>query len=146
MIDDKADVIFPFLDAGIAGSYAAGKESGKNPAMFKLTIEDCTSYANIVGTEIVNNVAATSRMLGDYAKGTLKPGAVFLDLQDPELQTLKLCPKYEQNKAVADITKKTIDDVNSGAAKLPANAINARPDYPYREGFDGEVQNADKGN
>jgi basic membrane protein A len=145
MINDKADVIFPFLDAGIAGSYAAGKESGKNPAMFKLTIEDCTSYANIVGTEIVNNVAATSRMLSEYAKGTLKPGATFLDLQDPNLQTLKLCPKYQENKEVADITKKTIDDVNSGTVKLPANAINARPDYPYKEGFDGEVQNADKG-
>jgi basic membrane protein A len=142
MITDKADVIFPFLDAGIAGSYAAGKESGKDPAMFKLTIPDCTSYDNIVGTEVVNNVAATSLMLDRYYKGTLKPGTVFLDLQDPNLQTLRLCPKY---KAMPDIQKanaSTIAKVNSGALKLPASTINARPSYPYQEGFDGPVQNA----
>jgi basic membrane protein A len=142
MITDKADVVFPFLDAGIAGSYAAGKESGKDPAMFKLTIPDCTSYDNIVGTEVVNNVAATSLMLDRYYKGTLKPGTVFLDLQDPSLQTLLLCPKY---KAMPDIQKanaQTIAKVNSGEIKLPASAINPRPKYPYQEGFDGPVQNA----
>jgi len=144
MITDKADVIFPFLDAGIAGSYAAGKASGKNPAMFKLTIPDCTSYGNIVGTEVVNNEAATSLMLDRYVKGTLKAGAVFLDLQDPNLQTLKLCPKYEKNAQIAKVTKDTIDGVNKGSIKLPANAVNPRPDYPYQEGFDGKVQNAGK--
>jgi basic membrane protein A len=144
MITDGADVIFPFLDAGIAGSYAAGKASGKDPAMFKLTIPDCTSYDNIVGTEVVNNVAATSLMLDKYAKGTLKPGAVFLDLQDPKLQTLALCPKYQKNAAVAKATKDTIAAVNSGKTKLPANAINPRPNYPYQEGFEGPVQNAGK--
>ena len=142
MITDNADVIFPFLDAGIAGSYAAGKASGKDPAMFKLTIPDCTSYDNIVGTEVVNNVAATSLMLDRYAKGTLKAGTVFLDLQDPNLQTLKLCPKYQAKSEIAKATKDTIDAVNSGKIKLPANAINARPNYPYQEGFNGPVHNA----
>jgi basic membrane protein A and related proteins len=142
MITDKADVVFPFLDAGIAGSYAAGKASGKDPAMFKLTIPDCTSYDNIVGTEVVNNVAATSLMLDRYAKGTLKAGAVFLDLQDPNLQTLKLCPKYQAKADIAKATQDTISAVNSGKTKLPANSINPRPKYPYQEGFDGPVQNA----
>jgi basic membrane protein A and related proteins len=144
MITDNADVIFPFLDAGIAGSYAAGKASGKNPAMFKLTIPDCTSYGNIVGTEVVNNLAATSLMLDRYVKGTLKPGAVFLDLQNPSLQTLKLCPKYQADKTIAKATKDTIAGVNNGSIKLPANAVNPRPDYPYQEGFDGPVKNAGK--
>jgi basic membrane protein A and related proteins len=144
MITDGADVIFPFLDAGIAGSYAAGKASGKDPAMFKLTIPDCTSYDNIVGTEVVNNLSATSVMLEKYAKGTLKPGAIFLDLQNPKLQTLALCPKYQKNSVVAKATKTTIDGVNSGKIKLPANAINPRPGYPYQEGFEGPVQNAGK--
>jgi basic membrane protein A and related proteins len=144
MISDNADVIFPFLDAGIAGSYSAGKESGKNPAMFKLTIPDCTSYSNIVGTEVVNNLAATNLMLTRYAKGQLKPGAIFLDLQDPKLQTLKLCSKYQKDAKIAKVTKETIDGVNSGKIKLPANAINPRPDYPYQEGFEGPVKNAGK--
>ena len=142
MISDNADVIFPFLDAGIAGSYAAGKASGKDPAMFKLTIPDCTSYDNIVGTEVVNNLAATNLMLTRYVKGQLKPGAIFLDLQDPSLQTLKLCPKYQKNPTIAKATKDTIDGVNSGKIKLPANAINPRPNYPYQEGFNGPVKNA----
>jgi basic membrane protein A len=142
MIDDGADVVFPFLDAGIAGSYAAGKESGKNPAMFKLTIPDCEAYPNIVGTEVVNNLAATERMLTDYVKGTLKAGTIFLDLQEPEFQTLKLCPKYEKNAEVAKVTKETIDGVNSGDIKLPKDAINPRPNYPYKEGFEGETVNA----
>jgi basic membrane protein A len=139
MITDKADVIFPFLDAGIAGSYSAGKESGKDPAMFKLTIPDCEAYDNIVGTEVVNNQAATSLMLKRYREGTLKPGAVFLDLQDPNLQTLALCPKYEQDPKISKITKDTIDGVNNGTIKLPADAVNPRPSYPHQEGFDGPV-------
>lgn len=144
MITDGADVIFPFLDAGIAGSYQAGKESGKNPAMFKLTIPDCTSYANIVGTEVVNNVAATSIMLGRLVKGTLTPGAIFLDLKDPNIQTLQLCPKYKANAKVAAVTKRIIAGVNSGKIKLPADSINARPNYPYREGLNGKLINAGK--
>jgi len=141
MLTDKADVIFPFLDAGIAGSYAAGKASGTNPAMFKLTIPDCGAYPNMVGTELVNNTAATQRMLSQYAQGTLKPGTVFLDLQEPELQTLKLCPKYQQNAKIAKVTKDTIDAINSGKVKLPKNAMNPRPNYPYQEGFSGKVIN-----
>jgi basic membrane protein A and related proteins len=83
MITAGADVIFPFLDAGIAGSYQAGEESGKHPAMFKLTIPDCTSYSNIVGTEVGNNVLAASTMLKKLIAGTLTPGAIFLDLKAP---------------------------------------------------------------
>jgi basic membrane protein A len=135
MIADGADVIFPFLDAGIAGSYAAGKASGKNPAMFKLTIPDCEAYPNMVGTEVVNNVAMVQRLMDSYVNKTLKPGAIFLDLQEPDLQTLKLCPKYAADKKIAKVTQDTIDAVNSGKIKLPANAINARPSYPHTEGF-----------
>jgi basic membrane protein A and related proteins len=135
MITDGADVIFPFLDAGIAGSYAAGKASGKDPAMFKLTIPDCTSYDNIVGTEVVDDQAMTQRLITSYIHGTLKPGAIFLDLQDPTLQTMKLCPKYQANPMVSSVTKQTIAAINSGKTKLPTNAINPRPSYPHSEGF-----------
>jgi basic membrane protein A and related proteins len=141
ILTDKADVVFPFLDAGIAGAYQAGKESGTNPAMFKLTIPDCGAYLNMIGTELVDNAKATSTMLTQYANKTLKPGAIFLDLQEPSIQTLKLCPKYQSNAEVAKITKDTIDGVNSGKIKLPANAINPRPNYPYQEGFSGKTVN-----
>jgi basic membrane protein A len=139
MLTDGADVIFPFLDAGIEGSYEAGRESGKDPPMFKLVAPDCEAYENMVGTQFVNNAAATERMLTDYVNGKLEPGAIFLSLQDPDMQTLQLCPKYQENEDVAEVTKKTIDGVNSGDIKLPQAALNPRPDYPYREGFEGET-------
>ena len=139
MITDGADVIFPFLDAAVAGTYAAAKDSGKNPALFKLTVPDCEAYGNMIGTGFVDNQAAASRMLEEHVKGTLEPGAVFTSLESPDLQTLKLCPKFEQNAQVAKVTKDTIDAVNSGKVKLPAAAINPRPKYPYKEGFDGKT-------
>ena len=139
MTADGADVIFPFLDAGIAGAYAAGKESGKNPAMFKLVVPDCKSYPNIVGAEFVNNTAATVRMLTQYLHGSIKPGAILLDLQDPTIQTLQLCPKYKANAKVAAVTNRVISGVNSGKIKLPKSVINPRPSYPYRESFTGKL-------
>ncbi|HEY4278531.1 MAG TPA: BMP family ABC transporter substrate-binding protein [Conexibacter sp.] len=142
MLSDGADVVFPFLDAGIAGAYSAGRESGRDPAMFKLTIPDCTSYDNIVGTALVNNELATDRMLTQYMRGVLRPGAIFIDLQDPAIQTLQLCPRYRSDATVADATKSTIEAINDGSTRLPASALNPRPDYPWREGFDGTEHNA----
>ena len=69
MLTDGADVVFPFLDAGIAGAYAAGKASGKNPAMFKLIVPDCQAYSNMASTEYVNNTLATATMLAQHARG-----------------------------------------------------------------------------
>ncbi len=135
MLQQDADVILPWLDAGVAGAYQAGEESGKNPAMFKLTIPDCDAYDNIVGTEAVNTVALTQKMIASVVDGTAKPGAAFIGLQDPELQTLALCPKYEKDKEIADLTQQTIDDINSGKIKLAEDAINPRPSYEYTEGL-----------
>jgi basic membrane lipoprotein Med (substrate-binding protein (PBP1-ABC) superfamily) len=134
-IDANADVIFPFLDAGIAGAYAAGKASGKDPAMFKLTIPDCVSYNNIVGTEVVNNAVAADTLISAYIHHTIKPGTILLDLQDPAVETLQLCPKYAANTTVAAANKNTIDAINSGKLKLPTNAINPRPSFGYSTGL-----------
>ncbi|MGI8557023.1 MAG: BMP family lipoprotein [Solirubrobacteraceae bacterium] len=134
-IDGNADVIFPFLDAGIAGAYAAGTQSGKNPAMFKLTIPDCAAYANIVGTEVVNNEIAARTLISAYMHHTIKPGTILLDLQDPQVETLKLCPKYAANPAIVAVTKSTIAAINSGKTKLAADAVNARPSFGYSNGL-----------
>jgi basic membrane protein A and related proteins len=135
MLQQKADVILPWLDAGVVGAYQAAKESGTNPAMFKLTIPDCEAYGNIVGTEVVNTVQITKKLIANVANGTAKPGAAFIGLKDPDLQTLALCPKYEKNTEIADLTKQTIDDINSGKIKLKKNALNPRPSYDYTEGL-----------
>jgi len=140
MITDGADAIFPFINGGLPGVYAAGRESGKNPALFSEVIPDCNAYSNMVGTNFVDSAAMTKRLLADYVHGTLKPGTTFLALQEPKLQTLQLCPKYQHNAEIAKVTKQTIADINSGKIKLPPAAINPRPDYPYREGFNGPVK------
>jgi basic membrane protein A len=137
MLQQGADVILPWLDAGVVGAYQAGKESGKDPAMFKLTIPDCKSYDNVIGTEAVNEVQITKTLIQKVADGTAKPGAAFIGLQDPKLQTLALCPKYQKNSDIASLTKKTIDDLNSGKIKLAKNAINPRPSYQFTEGLGG---------
>jgi basic membrane protein A len=145
MIADGADVIFPFINGGLPGVYAAGRESGKNPGLFSQVIPDCGAYPNMVGTDFVDNQSIVKRLLTDYIEGRLKPGAFFLALQEPDLQTLQLCPKYESNAKIAKVREDTIAAINDGKVKLPAAAVNPRPDYPYREGFDGPLQNAGAG-
>jgi basic membrane protein A len=141
MISDGADVIFPFLDAGIEGAYAAGRESGKTPPMFKITIPDCDAYPEMVGTEIVDNETMTAELIDRFLKGTLEPGNIYLDLQSPDLQTFELCPKYAKDKELAQATKETIDQMNAGEIELPADARYPRPNFPYKEGLDGKTQN-----
>jgi basic membrane protein A len=144
---DGADVVFPFLDAGIAGAYAAGTEAGKSPPppMFKITIPDCTSYSNTVGTEVENNTLAVSQLLKRYTQGKLLAGAIFQDLQNPALATMLLCPKYKQDAKVAAVTKRVIAGLNGGTIKYPADTINPRPKYQYTEGlYSTNVINAGK--
>lgn len=135
MIDEGADVIYPELDSGTAGAYQAGKESGKDPAMFKLTIPKCEAYPNIVGTAIVHNNVAAEKLIKAYMHKTLKPGAILLALQEPEIQRVELCPKYKANKEIAQLTKTAVEEVNDGKRKIPAAALNPAPSYPYAEGF-----------
>lgn len=144
MITDRADVILPYLDSGTAGAYQAGKQSGKNPAMFRITSPDCAAYPNAVGTVVDNNTIATHKLLDSFAQGSLKPGAIFTDVQDPSLQTFAFCPKYKSNKKVVKAAKDAIAGLNGGKIKLQKNEIWPRPDYPYREGFNGPLQNAGK--
>ena len=132
---DGADVVYPFLDAGIDGSYQAGKDSGKNPPMFKITIPDCTAYSNVVGTEIENNTVAVSVMLKRFIQGKLLAGAIFQDLKDPSVATMQLCPKYAKNPKVAAVTKRVITGLNNGTIKWPADTINPRVKYQYTEGL-----------
>lgn len=143
MIADGADVIFPFLDAGIEGAYAAGRESGKTPPMFKITIPDCEAYPEMVGTEIVDNETMTAELIDRFVKGTLEPGNIYLDLQSPDLQTFELCPKYAQDEDLARITDETIEKMNAGEIELPEDARYPRPDFPYKEGLDGETLNTE---
>ncbi|HEY4277376.1 MAG TPA: BMP family ABC transporter substrate-binding protein [Conexibacter sp.] len=135
MIDDGADAIFPFINGGLPGAYAAGRESGRDPALFSEVIPDCDGYDNMVGTNFVDSKAMVERLLTEYAQGTLRPGTTFLALQEPRLQTLQLCPRYQRDPEIARVTRETIAAIDSGRIRLPAAAVNPRPHYPHQEGF-----------
>lgn len=144
MLADGADVIIGYVDAGIQGVYSAAEESGQDVPVFKLDLLECKQYSNIVGANIGDNTVAVSTLLGGVVEGTLKPEGVtiFAGLQDPSIQRLELCPKYAEDEKIAGLVEKAVQDLNTGRLKPPKGEVNPRPDYPYRDGVDGEVQNA----
>lgn len=144
MLTDGADVIMPYLDAGVVGSYSAAHAANKLVPMFKLDLQDCNTYPNMIGADIGDNTVAVSKMLDGVVTGSLKPAGVtvFVGLQDRSLQRVQLCPKYAANKKVAEVDKKTVDGINNGTIKMPPGVLNPRPNYPWKDGFNGPVQNA----
>ncbi len=146
MLTDKADVIMPYLDAGVVGSYAAAHDAGKLIPMFKLDLQDCQTYPNMIGADIGDNTVAVSKMLEGVVSRSLKPaGAViFVGLEDTSLQRVQLCPKYAKNSKVVAVQKKTVDGINNGTIKMPPGVLNPRPNYPWKNGFNGTLQNANK--
>jgi basic membrane protein A and related proteins len=147
MITDRADVIYPFLDAGVVGVYAAAHGANKLIPVFKLDFQDCTTYQNMVGVDIFEDThAGTAQLLQQVVAGKLTPPgvAVFARLQDPRLSRLDLCPRYASDKQVSQVVQKTVAGLKSGQIKVPANVPYPRPPYPYRESFSGPVQNAGK--
>ncbi|MBS1676195.1 MAG: BMP family ABC transporter substrate-binding protein [Actinobacteria bacterium] len=142
MLADGADVIIGYVDAGIAGVYAAADEAGKNVPVFKLDLLECSGYGNIVGANIGDNTEAAYQLLSGVAKGTLKPAGVtiFAGLQDPALQRVALCPKYEKNKEFSSLLEETVTGINDGSIQVPKEELNPRPNYPYREGLEGPVK------
>lgn len=129
MIDDGADQIFGFLDAGVQGLYQAGEESGKEIGAYNIIVQDCSDYENLVGTATLDNGQLMFTAVKDFVAGELEPGVRFVGLEEPELQTLALCPKYEKNDEIKKATQETIDAINNGEIDVPADVLNPRPDY-----------------
>jgi len=144
MLTDGADVIMPYLDAGVVGSYSAAHAANKLVPMFKLDLQDCKTYPNMIGADIGDNTVAVSKMLDGVVTGSLKPAGVtvFVGLEDRSLQRVQLCPKYAADKRVAEVDKKTVDGINNGTIKMPPGVLNPRPPYPWKDGLNGTVQNA----
>lgn len=129
MIDDGADQIFGFLDAGIQGLYQAGEESGKEIGAYSIIVQTCEDYENLVGTATLNNGGLMLQAVKDFKAGQLEPGVRFVGLEDPELQTLALCPKFEKNEEIRTLAEETIQSINAGDVDVPADVLNPRPDY-----------------
>jgi basic membrane protein A len=131
LIANGADQIFAFLDAGIQGVYQAAQP--KDIAVYQIISLRCDEYANVVGSAVENAGQLMVDAIKSYKDGTLEPGAIFYGLTSPEYLRFDLCPKYKGDPEIADLVKKTTDDVNSGALELPADVKNARPSYEVTE-------------
>ena len=135
MINDGADQIYAFLDAGVQGVYQAAEESGEDVGVVNLIVPDCDSYDNTIGTVTQNNSEIIFTAIEQFVNGTLEPGATFIGLEDPELQTMLLCPQYEENEEIAQLNQDTIDALIADEIELPPDAITLPPDYAFSRGF-----------
>lgn len=145
MLADRADVIYPFLDAGIVGSYAAAQSKHQLVPLFKIDFPDCKTYPNMVGTSLLEDTrAGTRQLLNGFVSGSLKPAGVvvFAGLQDPALQRMVLCPKYQKNQTVVKTVNDVTNGIRSGKIKVPNEILFPRPNYPWKDGFAGAVHNA----
>ena len=131
LISSGADQIFAFLDAGIQGVYQAA--APKNIGVYQIISLRCDEYKNVVGSAVENAAQLMIDAVSEFKAGTLEPGTTFYGLTSPKYLRFDLCPKYKDQGQVAALAKKTTEDVNSGALKMPAGVKNARPDYKVTE-------------
>jgi basic membrane lipoprotein Med (substrate-binding protein (PBP1-ABC) superfamily) len=137
MISDGADFIYAYLDAGITGVYQAAKDSGKEVGVYNIIVPNCEGYENIVGTATENDTQIVFEAIKRFQEGTLKPGAVFIGMQDPALMTIELCPKYADDPEFSALMEETVQKINDGELKPSDKVITPRPSFDHIEGFDG---------
>lgn len=131
MIADGADQIYAYLDTARQGIFQAANELKKNIGVSNTTVMGCGLYKGVLGSTIADYRAITFRLIQKYAAGTLKPGAVFVDLHNPKLNAYRLCPAAAKNPAIASYVRKIVAGINAGTIKVPAAAVNAFPKYAY---------------
>lgn len=115
-IANGADVIYAFQDAGLPGVLDAVAESGKKVAVFNPTTDRCSESPNLMGYAYQNTEAMVSHILADYTAGTLPAEPKFYAVEDPNVQTLKLCPSFNQYQR---LVTETTEKINSGAITMP---------------------------
>jgi basic membrane protein A and related proteins len=127
-IASKSDTIFAFLDSGFPGAIDAAKQSGKTIYLLGPIAPRCDLYSRYVGTTIQRIDLLVQQAIQQYAKGTLKPGAVFYGLENRTVQRFELCPKFRTPRLLAAV-KSAEQALLQHKVKLPAAALNARPSY-----------------
>ncbi|MGH3641060.1 MAG: BMP family protein [Mycobacterium sp.] len=115
-IANGADVIYAFQDAGLPGVLDAVAESGKKIPVFNPTTDRCTESPNLIGYAYQNTQMMVTHILEDYTAKTLPAKPRFYAVEDPNVQTLKLCPSFSQYQ---DLVTQTTDKINSGAISMP---------------------------
>jgi basic membrane protein A len=114
-IASGADVIFGWLDAGYPGVIQAIRESGKPVKGFSVAVSKCKLGGEEVGDHILAYDAATYNVVRDSLANKF-PNHIY-GLEDPSVQRLQLCPKYN-TPALRALIGRTTKAIVSGKIKL----------------------------
>jgi basic membrane protein A len=117
-IANGADVLNVYLDAGFPGVAQAVAQSHKKVYLFGSTAPHCSQSPMVVGTAYTGNSVILGYVVRDYLHHTLPVGTRNYGLNDPAVQRVTLCPKFNTPALRAVIAKYT-KMINSGAIKLP---------------------------
>ncbi len=113
-----ADVIYSYVDSGIAGVIEAIGDAGGNALTFGIIFPRCGDFPEIVGTSILNASGLVLTMTNDYVNGTVPDVPQFFGVENPDVQRFELCPDH-----VTDELRKIVDDttagINDGSITLP---------------------------
>jgi basic membrane protein A len=115
-----ADVIYAFLDGNaVTAVVQAGKQAGKRIKIFQPIFSRCAEFKGVdVGYAYLSSTAQVNSMLNDFLKNTLPKHPIFYGMENPAIQTFKLCPSFSTPKFRA-LVAKTIRRINNGKIKLP---------------------------
>jgi len=113
-----ADVIYSYVDSGIAGVIEAIVDAGDTALTFGIIFPRCGDFPQIVGTSILNASGLVVTMTSDYMDGTVPDQPQFFGVENPDVQRFELCPGH-----VTDELQQIVDDttagINDGSITLP---------------------------
>ena len=113
-----ADVIYSYVDSGIAGVIEAIGDAGGNALTFGIIFPRCGDFPEIVGTSILNASGLVMTMSNDFVNDTIPDLPSFFGVENPDVQRFELCPDF----ATAEL-QKIVDDttagINDGSITLP---------------------------
>lgn len=107
-IANGIDVIYAFVDAGFPGVVQAVEESGSDVALWGATVSHCGDGPQVVGNAIANSEQVLRVLMNAFDDGTLPHDNVFFGIEDPLIQSVELCPGFEEHQALVDETTAAI--------------------------------------
>lgn len=113
-----ADVIYSYVDSGIAGVIEAIVDEGGGALTFGIIFPRCGDFPEIVGTSILNASGLVLTMANDYVNNTVPDRPQFFGVENPDVQRFELCPDHATAE-LQQIVDDTTAGINDGSITLP---------------------------
>jgi basic membrane protein A and related proteins len=117
-ISQGADVIFAMLDAGLQGAVEAVQASGKKVLLFQIITYNCSESPDIVGSAYLSSADFEFSIIREFLDKKLPSKMQSYGVQDPAVQTLKLCPRWQSQSLTKQVDGLT-QQINSGQIRMP---------------------------